>query len=605
MIPSQLQPLANHLWQSTLFAGIAALLTLVLRKNAARTRYWLWLAASVKFLVPFSILVMAGSSIGRPTPAPIAPPITFVIEQVSQPFAVSAHAAIVPAAQPSSASAIPAVFCIIWAIGFVFVVSSWWRRSRTIRAALGGASPLDLPLGIKVMSSPVILEPGVFGVRRPVLLLPEGIISHLTRPQLKAILAHELCHVRRRDNLASVFHMSVEALFWFHPLVWWLGARLMEERENACDEEVLRSGSEPEVYAEGILKICELYLASPLPCVSGVTGSNLKKRIETIMSNRTVFSLNVGKKLALAIAGTAAVAVPIAFGIFGILDASPLAQSPQSAPSSTPKWEAVSIRPCKNGEAGFPQGGATPGRLRTPCVTLVSLIRSAYIAHVDGQPGPVFVSSAKISGGPSWINSDRYEINAKAEGNPGNGMMNGPMLQALLEDRFKLKVHRETREVSMYALTVAKGGPKLQSFKEGSCAPRTLPVAPLPPGQTFCGPSFLVRRGPTLTQELHGISLEEFSKMLDGMLDRPVIDKTGISGRFDFHLEFVPDEAIMPTSSRIGLDPDADSVAAPANFAEGPSIFTAFREQLGLKLEPTKGPGKFLVIDSVERPSGN
>lgn len=112
MIPTQLQPVANHLWQSTLFAGVAALLTLALRKNAARTRYWLWLAASVKFLVPFSILAMAGSHFGRATPASVRPPIAFIIEQVSQPFAVAVPT-FLPAPTPSSASVIPTILCTL------------------------------------------------------------------------------------------------------------------------------------------------------------------------------------------------------------------------------------------------------------------------------------------------------------------------------------------------------------------------------------------------------------------------------------------------------------------------------------------------------------
>ena len=120
----------------------------------------------------------------------------------------------------------------------------------------------------------------MFGIFRPVLLLPEGITDRLSPAQLQAVLAHELCHVRRRDNLAAAIHMFVEALFWFHPLVWWIKARLIEEQERACDEEVLRLGGDPQVYAESILKICEFYLTSPLICVSGITGSNLKKRIE-------------------------------------------------------------------------------------------------------------------------------------------------------------------------------------------------------------------------------------------------------------------------------------------------------------------------------------
>ena len=83
------------------------------------------------------------------------------------------------------------------------------------------------------------MEPGVFGIFRPVLLVPEGITDRLTPAQWKTILTHELCHVRRRDNLTAAIHMAIEAIFWFHPLVWWIGKRLIDERERACDEEVL------------------------------------------------------------------------------------------------------------------------------------------------------------------------------------------------------------------------------------------------------------------------------------------------------------------------------------------------------------------------------
>jgi bla regulator protein blaR1 len=133
-------------------------------------------------------------------------------------------------------------------------------------------------------------------LQHPVLLLPAGIAQHLTPAQLDAVLAHELCHVRRRDNLSVSIHMVVEAIFWFHPLVWWVGARLLAERELTCDEEVLSLGGEPRVYAEGILKICKLYMESPLVCISGVTGSNLNQRIEAIMSNCRASKLNFAKK---------------------------------------------------------------------------------------------------------------------------------------------------------------------------------------------------------------------------------------------------------------------------------------------------------------------
>jgi bla regulator protein BlaR1 len=532
------------------------LLTLALRKNAARTRYWLWLAASVKFLVPFSILVMAGSHFGRATPASIAPPITFMIEQVSQPFAITVPA-FLPAPKPPSATVISTILCAVWAIGFAFVASSWWRRSRSIRAALRGASPLDLPLGIKAMSSPAIIEPGVFGIRRPVLLLPEGIQEHLTAPQLEAIVAHELSHVRRHDNLAALLHMVVETLFWFHPLVWWLGSRLMEERERACDEEVLRSGSEPQVYAEGILKICELYLASPLPCVSGVTGANLKKRIEEIMSNGTVSSLNLGKKLTLATAGAAALAVPIFFGAF-------VAPSPSSAQSQ----EAFDVASVKvnvtGGYGGYP--GLAPGgqRFTATSLPLLALIMLAYNTTPD-----------RISGVPTSFNVELYDVEASCD-RPMKQEQALLMLQTLLADRFKLTLHRETRERPIYALVVGKGGPKFHEAAEQLSKP----------DMQRSGRGFAYKSAPMSTLTL----------VLSQQLDRPVVDKTELNSRYDFTLEYARERAGRGVAEGREVAPKPDDL---------PSIFTAVQEQLGLKLESQKGPIEFIVVDHAEKPSAN
>jgi len=323
MIPSAL---LNHLWQSTIFAAVAGLLTLALRKNRAPVRYWLWFAASVKFLIPFSLLVTIGSQFEWRA-APVAAPAQFfsVVNEISQPIALPAQ---LP--RPAKAPETPTVLLGLWLCGFLVVVVAWTRQWQRVRAALRAASPLHLDLPIRAMSSPARLEPGVFGVFRPVLLLPEGITERLTPPQWNAILAHELCHVRRRDNLTAAIHMAVEAIFWFHPLVWWIGKRLVDERERACDEEVLLTSGDPEAYAEGILNVCKLYVESPLACVSGVTGSNLKQRIRAIMTQRVAGDLNFAKKLSLAIAGMAALAAPIGVGVLHAprLLAQPGAQSP-------------------------------------------------------------------------------------------------------------------------------------------------------------------------------------------------------------------------------------------------------------------------------------
>src|SRR5262249_61038660 len=128
-------------------------------------------------------------------------------------------------------------------------------------------------------SAPGLLEPGVVGSWRPVLLVPAGTADRLTPSQLDAVIAHELCHVRRRDNLTAAIHMIVEAIFWFHPAVWWIGARLVDERERACDEAVLNQGARPQDYALGIVNICKLYANTPLACVAGVTGLNSSNRL--------------------------------------------------------------------------------------------------------------------------------------------------------------------------------------------------------------------------------------------------------------------------------------------------------------------------------------
>src|SRR5260370_31720263 len=154
------------------------------------------------------------------------------------------------------------------------------------------------------------------GSARTTLIGPDCISKRLDEAHLEAILAHEVWHVRRRDNLSAALHMLVEAAFWFYPLVWWLGARLVEERERACDEEVVAFGGDRHVYAESILKVCEFCLGSPLPCVSGVTGADLKKRMVHIMNDRILHNLGLARKLLLPPAAALALALPVSFRLF-------------------------------------------------------------------------------------------------------------------------------------------------------------------------------------------------------------------------------------------------------------------------------------------------
>src|SRR5205807_2717457 len=230
----------------------------------------------------------------------------------------------------------------------------------------------------------------IFGINRAVLVWPEGISSRLQGQQLDSILAHEVWHVRRRDNLAAAIHMVVEAIFWFHPLVWWLGARLVEERERACDEKVLESGSDRQVYAESILKICEFCVGSPLACVSGVTGADLKKRIARIMTGSFARKLDFSRKLLLGAVALAAIALPILFGRLQTTPARAESRA-QSTAALAPAFEVASIKPNDGTPmAGFsivgkPFAGITwhADRFMATNVTLHGLIRRAYEVQDD------------------------------------------------------------------------------------------------------------------------------------------------------------------------------------------------------------------------------
>jgi hypothetical protein len=189
------------------------------------------------------------------------------------------------------------------------------------------AKPLTLDSQVPIMTTTELLEPGLVGVLRPVILVPESLTERLSAAEIDAILAHELTHLRRQDNLLAMIHMLVEALFWFHPLVWFIGARLCEEREHACDEAVLDAGKKPLDYAQTILKVCRFYFRSPLACASGVSGSDLDRRITAIMARRDIDEVDPNKILLLAGLGFLIILTPLVTGGLKPAATAPLVQN--------------------------------------------------------------------------------------------------------------------------------------------------------------------------------------------------------------------------------------------------------------------------------------
>ena len=271
------------------------------------------------------------------------------------------------------------------------------------------------------------------------------------------------------------------------------------------------------------------------------------------------------------------------------------AQSTQTTGEPSPSFEVTSIKPNRSGDM-FIRIMFQPGRFTANGVTTKHLITMAYN-----------VKDFQVAGGPGWINSERYDIEAKEPDSIAEELPKLPpdqreeqsrlMIQALLADRFKLKLSHTTKELPAYALVVAKNGPKLQQARPGDTYPKGIK------GPDGVGHAGVMRMGPgELTGQ--GIAIKFLARLLSEQLGRDVLDQTGLKGNYDLTLKWTPEpgEGMMLRGPE-GGNPGPES--APPPESSGPSIFTAIQEQLGLKLEPTKAPAEVLVIDHVEKPSEN
>ncbi len=679
--------LVNHLWQSTVVVAIAWLLALALRKNHARVRYWIWMAASVKFLLPFSLLMSAGEWMRSFFAVPVVaqPALANAMVQIAQPFTRTQFFDATPTvAAAHHANWLPVGLLVAWACGALIVAVRFGRGWMRVYAAKRAARLLALAADVLVLSSPASIEPGIFGIFRPVLLMPGGILQRLSPGQLRAIIAHEMCHVRRRDNLTFVIHMVVETLFWFHPAVWWIGAWLIEERERACDEVVLQSGSEAETYAEGILSVCRFYVESPLACVVGVTGADLKQRIARIMTNLAIHEMSFGRKLLLVSASVMAIAAPVALGVVQLTRV-----NAQTAPAQgiVGIWQGTLTLPNASHGTRYVitiskgNGGSytatllnadqpnppltfdsvtlqdTNVKLASPMITVegklsadgktidakwsagrilvpISFARAApdaawpipepikpmaADAHPEFEvvtikpgrpntPGKMFriagthfgtvnmdlddlmmfaygVHIKQMMGAPDWADKDLFDIDGvpNVPGQANQEQMR-EMIQKLLADRFQLKIHHEIQELSVYAIRVANGGPKLTRSKEAPGGPS---------GFKFRGLGDLAAVNVTMTEFARG--------MQSSVTDRPVEDQTGLTDHYDFTLVWTPDDSQFRQVGGAG----AAAPVAGDNPNAPPSLYTAVQEQLGLKIEATRAPDDVIVIDHVEKPSAN
>jgi uncharacterized protein (TIGR03435 family) len=501
----------------------------------------------------------------------------------------------------------------------------------------------------------------VLWLRPRILLPPEW--RQWDREKLDAVLAHEGAHVRRRDALVAALAGVNRSLFWFHPLAWIMERKLALLADQACDEACVAALGGCERYANLLLEMARVVDRSQgrlrRHALTMAAGSHIRRRIDSLLQEGRTFSRG------LTWTGWAAVmlcGVPVVFGAGALqLDRRPpllqldlprwtppaphlsaprsvvqIAQaqvSPAQAtlpPAPAPKFDSATITPCAQGDgagrAGRGGGGgrgipvSPPGELYVNCMSVWELV-NRYVgegnAPLLNNARGIPADPQRVRGGPAWLYSDLYTIDAGSSdpvanvpdprGNANLKLLSGPMLQALLEDRFQLRTHREVEEVPMYALTVASSGFKLQPMEEGGCIPRDpaqgVNVREMfPPNQKPLCIYHVSVDGQNWTMDAAGQSLSKLAGALGGIImHRPVLDKTGITALFTFHLEFAHDEnapGVVPPEMRSPFPP---SDVIPTT----PSINTVLEQQLGLTLVPDRGPREYLVIDSAERPSLN
>ena len=445
--------------------------------------------------------------------------------------------------------------------------AEWQRILDQLKSRLSVARP------VRLLVSGLLEAPAAIGWLRPVVLVPAGALTGLPPAQIEALLLHELAHVRRYDYLVHILQSAVEAIFFYHPAVWWVSGHMRAERELCCDDIAVSITGDAVAYVRALAEFDSARWMQP--SVMAANGGSLSDRIARLLGQ------SIASRRASSGPASAAALILLAIGGWTVF----------AQPTDRPHFEVASVKPSVN--PSIQHVRPLPGRL-TADASLRILMQYAY-----------GVQPFQVIGGPERVMSARYEIDAKAGGNASRARM-FLMLRSLLEDRYQLKTHRETRDLPAYALVAAKSGLKLPPPKEGTCvdSPADAPVewaggrmavpGEIQPAKGLCGSASVHLEPAGARMQGGGIAMPELVRMLSLMLGRSVIDKTGFGGRFDLQLDFVADE----TTPAMPPPP-------PGSDMPGPSISQALRQQLGLQLESTKGPVEVIVVDHAELPSGN
>ncbi|HXT69103.1 MAG TPA: M56 family metallopeptidase [Vicinamibacterales bacterium] len=614
-----------------LASGLAAVR--LARKSPAAVRHLLLAATfTVAAVAPVASMLAPTIDITLPLPAPAASTSSSgvagdVIQGApKQTPGTASRGTIAPGTVPAPSAPLWVFVTIAWLTGTMLVLLPLtiglrqmhhlrrtglpWSRGRAVAAAIAGDAALRGRVDVMLHES----TPGplTFGAFRPAIMLPVD-AKAWDEDDLNRAIVHEMEHVRRRDWISQRLAHLVCACYWFHPLVWIAWRRFVVEAERACDDAVLRR-SEATAYADQLVTLATHLSASRQPLLAMANRADLSTRVAAVLDRNQPRGR----------AGRASVLFAAVAALMMLVLVSPIrlvafkqAQVGTLADPKKYRYDVASIKVCETeevptgarGTAGGTNATWSPGRFQVPCVTAGQLIYLAYAAygvgpdeHLINDDSGAAASPLKVRGGPDWVHSlkDKYEVEATAQGATERSVLMGAMLRTLLEERFKLKVHRDTEMVDMLELKVAKGGLKMTPMKEGDCEK-------MPPGMTprdmnttkpLCGNLNMMNASGHVRWTFGGMPLVNLARRLSSQLKIFVIDGTGVKDEFVFKFEFQMEDTASQPDSRI------ESRGAAGDGQPAPSLNAAL-EAMGLRLEKVKAPRGFLVIDHIERPTPN
>lgn len=487
----------------------------------------------------------------------------------------------------------------LWQVRVLRRTALPWPTGQALTITLAQAAGVNRRVDILLHES--LPGPMTSGTLSPAIFLPADAASW-PRADLTRAIVHELEHVKRLDWLTQCVARVTAAAYWFHPVVWFAWRRFALEAERACDDAVLSgSNTDDTEYADQLVHLAQKLSASPAQLhLAMASRRDLSARIRAVLDSGQARG-RAGRQVVLLAWTTAVMLVAIVSPLR--LQAGAVQVASPSASGQATRYDVATVKSCEpednptgaRGTYGGTNATFSPGRFYVPCVTTEQLIYLAY-ASAGVPPGEQLVNdnpgagsnASKVRGGPDWVHSlrDKYRVEATAAGVTDRQVLMGAMLRTLLEERFKLRLHRETEDVAMLKLVVARSGLKLKPMKEGDCEPFNSADPAAKSAKPICGALLMDSVDGRTRWTFGGFPMSQIASSMSRQAGAHVRDETGLTENYLFRLEFV-----------------RDSDAAGSSATKGPDIFTAVQEQLGLKLEPTRGPRGYLVIDAIERPT--